>query len=233
MRYYHYVSDTKVDMLFQQIPNATLKGISGEIGFDVGLLKGKLGVGKPIEEGRYAKLAAVESYLQKKGLIAEEPSSNRWSRLVGEFHLVDFTSSPDFVSPDLVVFVGKTGSEQVVLCGSSAHITGQLAPTQSTRAMSHQFHFIRELNRLRMAEEAAAAAGRILALEPRRHVLLEGMDVEWMVDLINRRIWGDWPESPTMRLEALVRVFKADTMRTLDEPETLVIGSPLFVADAE
>ncbi|MGH9894906.1 MAG: DUF7019 family protein, partial [bacterium] len=42
MKYYHYISNTKAEMLFPQIPSKILSGLKAEIGFDFGVLNGKL-----------------------------------------------------------------------------------------------------------------------------------------------------------------------------------------------
>jgi hypothetical protein len=42
MRYYQYISDSKVDMLLPQIPLKAKQKITSEIGFDIKILSGKI-----------------------------------------------------------------------------------------------------------------------------------------------------------------------------------------------
>lgn len=64
MKYYVYISDTKVDMLYSQIPKKILDKIAVELGINLGIFsltaKGK---GNQ-EETRYEKLKLVVNYIE-------------------------------------------------------------------------------------------------------------------------------------------------------------------------
>lgn len=68
MKYYIYISDTKVDMLYPQIPQPILKKIASSLSIDLKFLGAELSVaGKsnPSDETRYAKVRIVSEYIEK------------------------------------------------------------------------------------------------------------------------------------------------------------------------
>ena len=68
MKYYIYISDTKIDMLYPQISKSLLKKIASNLSIDLKLLGAELSLGyKSIqaEETRYSKVGIVSEYLEK------------------------------------------------------------------------------------------------------------------------------------------------------------------------
>ncbi|HYT46447.1 MAG TPA: SAVMC3_10250 family protein [Methylomirabilota bacterium] len=68
MKYYIYISDTKVDMLYPQIPKPVLKRIASSLSIDLKLLGAELSVGiknNQVDETRYAKVRIVSEYIEK------------------------------------------------------------------------------------------------------------------------------------------------------------------------
>jgi len=68
MKYYIYISDTKVDMLYPQIPKSLLKKIASSLNIDLKLLGVEVSVsGKsnPSDETRYTKVKIVSEYIEK------------------------------------------------------------------------------------------------------------------------------------------------------------------------
>jgi len=68
VKYYIYISDTKVDMLYPQIPKPVLKRIASSLSIDLKLLGAELSVGiknNQVDETRYAKVRIVSEYIEK------------------------------------------------------------------------------------------------------------------------------------------------------------------------
>jgi hypothetical protein len=64
MKYYIYISDTKVDMLFAQIPRNILKKISAELNINLGMVSVSLKE-KQSEQTRFHKAKVVSNYINK------------------------------------------------------------------------------------------------------------------------------------------------------------------------
>lgn len=68
MKYYIYISDTKVDMLYPQIPKPLLKKIASSLNIDLKLFGAELSIGakgNPSNETRYVKVQIVSEYIEK------------------------------------------------------------------------------------------------------------------------------------------------------------------------
>jgi len=65
MKYYIYISDAKVDMLFPQVPHDIKKKVATEIGIDIKLLTAKRKVESETEENRISRLETVLSFIRE------------------------------------------------------------------------------------------------------------------------------------------------------------------------
>lgn len=77
MRYFHYVSDSKVEMLSQQLQSRK-SALNAEIGINVGVINGKIGVDHSMLDDRITRLEKVESHLRKNDLVGTIESPKRW-----------------------------------------------------------------------------------------------------------------------------------------------------------
>lgn len=59
MKHYIYISDTKVDMIFAQIPKAMLEGLAGELKINLGVLSASFKQ-EASQETRFSKLEVLE-----------------------------------------------------------------------------------------------------------------------------------------------------------------------------
>lgn len=117
MRFYHYISDSKLEMLFPQIPPKFLGGLKVELGFDFGLLKGKLAGENTSPAGRIAQAQAVERYLEEKCQIVETAEQHVWLR-------GSFSARIGFLTgcPGLVLIGGEYQGATLLLAGSESHL---------------------------------------------------------------------------------------------------------------
>ncbi len=126
-KYYIYISDTKVEMLFAQIPKKLLYSLSSELEINLGFLKTKFSEGVP-ETSKYTKLQIVTEYLKKNndiGTIGQPKSYFRgqiplkWGPLTLE--LIRLESD---LKPQIACFVGSTKTTLLYLVGSWRHVVG-------------------------------------------------------------------------------------------------------------
>lgn len=119
--YFVYISDSKVDMLLQQIDPSTTRGRTFEVSIDLKVLKGSWGSGSIAGAERTARLQQVVRYLTEHGDVGsvDEPGQFfwgmlplRWGPMVG----ADGWS--------LVYFGGRTEQTVVGLGGSRSHVFG-------------------------------------------------------------------------------------------------------------
>ncbi|SDP88826.1 DUF7019 family protein [Lentzea jiangxiensis] len=124
-QYFVYISDSKVDMLLQQIDPAATRKRTSELAVDLKFLKGKRGAEAVVGADRTARLERVVRYLTDFGDLGsvDEPGQFFWGML-------PLTWGP-LVGADglsLVYFGGRTGQTVLGLGGSRAHVFG--APPQ-------------------------------------------------------------------------------------------------------
>jgi hypothetical protein len=124
MKYYVYISDSKVEMLYAQIPRKIRDRIVGKLEIDVKVLSISLEA-SPNESTRYSKVQVVADYLDRElvGPMSEESAPYfrgslrmKW----GQFPSKLRTDSP----PDAVYFTGYCDGTIVGLGGSSQHLLG-------------------------------------------------------------------------------------------------------------
>jgi len=124
LRDYQYISDSKIDVLFPQIPKTFLDGVSAELGFNFGLVSGKVSGHCPSLESRIAKLTVIESYLEKHSLLESSITPQNW--VSGKY-----VARAGFLQghKGLVLFAGKQSKRAIILAGSESHlVSGSLNP---------------------------------------------------------------------------------------------------------
>jgi hypothetical protein len=122
VRYYVYISDSKVDMLLPQVPGALGHKVAAEFGFDVGLLAGKLSTERQTLENRVARLQAVERYLTRDENLGTLAAPQAWFQ--------DTALASTFTMPsalNLVFFLIQSSSYVAALGGSAHHSIGNVA----------------------------------------------------------------------------------------------------------
>src|SRR5260370_39193076 len=75
MKYYTYISDAKVDMLFPQVPHDIKKKVATEFGIDLKFLSAKRKAEAEPEENRITRLEVVAEFIRKSGNVGtvDEP----------------------------------------------------------------------------------------------------------------------------------------------------------------
>jgi hypothetical protein len=119
-RYYLYVSDTKLDMLAEQIPRGLLSGLAAELQIDLKVVGVSLRE-KPSEQTRYSKLAVVEAYLHQHGSVGsvDDPAAYFGGTLPLRWGTI---------ADNVVYFTGDGKRTVLGLTGSLRHVIGHDAP---------------------------------------------------------------------------------------------------------
>ena len=78
MRYYYYISESKLDMLSPQISSSKSSTIKAEIGFNFGLVSGKIAEDRPVPSDKFAKLESVERHLKEHESIGTIDDPEQW-----------------------------------------------------------------------------------------------------------------------------------------------------------
>lgn len=120
-QYFVYISDSKVDMVLQQIDLGATRKRTSEVAVDLKFLKGKRGAESVVGADRTARLERVVRHLTDFGDLGtvDEPGQFFWGML-------PLTWGP-LVGADglsLVYFGGRTEETVLGLGGSRAHVFG-------------------------------------------------------------------------------------------------------------
>lgn len=142
LRYYLYVSDTKLDMLFEQIDPALRRRISAEAKVDLKLASLTLRRADAPSAARLAKLQLVERYIDKHhhvGTIKEPGREYFRGSMPMQWGWLNHGYDPD--SPtggrDTVFFRGRDSSHVVVLAGSRRHVLGEQPVAEDNDVRAH------------------------------------------------------------------------------------------------
>ncbi|MEU3742642.1 MULTISPECIES: DUF7019 family protein [unclassified Streptomyces] len=128
MRYYLYVSGSKLDMLYEQIPPKLLKRIAVEAKVDLKVLSVALQSPRA-EAGTYDRLDVVETYLEREFDVSWMTEPRPWFR--GDLGL----RIAGYGTADRPMFMtGREGDTVIALIGSAHHLIGQRAAVDTIQA---------------------------------------------------------------------------------------------------
>ena len=138
LRYFDYISDSKVDMLLSQMPVATKTKVSAELGFNLTVLTGKIATERNTGlEDRVQRLSAVEKYLLENEEIGTlyQPKSY----FVGKGYAI-FTAVKEDTSA--VFYFMKAADTYLALGGSAGHLIGAKPDKSMAFGLSHAEHLL-------------------------------------------------------------------------------------------
>jgi hypothetical protein len=214
MKYYIYISATKVDMLYRQIPRRIMKRIAADLRINVGVVSAGVKQSEQ-QETLISQTSVLTRYVRSHENVGSVASSQpyiegnaslRWGTLV------------DYAS-DLVIFGGVVGDAVLALIGSSGSLVGQSPRLEAEQKGWHSINYytMRFLN-------------GVVGASPKAEASLKSVDGEryngamrLAVEAINQL-----PPRPN-RLEFLAkRLFVEE-----DDKRLLVVATPIYVAMAE
>jgi hypothetical protein len=156
MKFYTYISDTKVNMLYPQIPKSVLKKIASSLSIDLKIL----GVGLKIagksnasEETRYAKVQIVSEYIEKHldvGSI-DAPSTYLKGTLPMQWGPLVMLKE----ETQVVFFTGRSTNGTVLgLGGSLNHVIGRSDASNRFESTSDLYSLLKTLETLDNSESS-------------------------------------------------------------------------------
>jgi hypothetical protein len=217
LKYYLYISRTKVDMLFPQIPRDVLAGIEPEVRVNLGLLSGGVKRGRvpPPDELPY-RLAVVVAYIRKHEKVGTPANPETWVEAVAplQFGVVGEHEA------DIAFFGGLVDDQILALIGSSESIVGGVQTTEAQHAPL--YYTLRFLNESLFNDGFRAPDTRqtILGARP------DG-EANW-----DQPPSVTWRQAVEIAMQAIPRA--PQTMeflaRIIHTEARLVVGTPLYVA---
>jgi hypothetical protein len=130
MKYYIYISDAKVDMLFSQIPHDIKKKVALEFGFDLKLFSAKRKVETELEDDRIARLEAVLAFIREYGKIGTVDKPNEYIEGTMAMRFISYSGSLE--REEGIYLSGHTKKTAIGLGGSAKHLVGGM-PVSSDR----------------------------------------------------------------------------------------------------
>jgi hypothetical protein len=130
MKYYIYVSDSKVDMLYSQIPHGIREKIAAELKIDLKVLSVSLKE-KATEQTRYSKAELVAAYIEKQEDLGTADHPGTYIKDILPMKWGQYSEKDG-----LVYFGGRLDDTIVGLCGSMHHVIGTNIGESSAHAYS-------------------------------------------------------------------------------------------------
>jgi hypothetical protein len=223
MEYYLYISDSKLDMIFPQIPEKAKLKLAAEIGLNIGVLQAKLKAdpGTHSEGNRIDRLKIVTQHITRSNPVGtvDEPAS--W---IAGAHSARVVYLPE--NDQVVFFVGNsTRGARFGLGGSRAHLVSRNKPEKVDIGWS----FLPDLlQSLRMMDTLSSKAS--LPSESTEGFIRETArndEFEWM-DLL--RVAQRAASGPHIQIKFLAKTLLAATHP--NDGIQGVLATPLYVAMA-
>ena len=233
MRYFQYISDSKVDMLLPQIPLTAKQKITSEVGFDIKILSGKIKTERDSLDDRVSRLVVVDRYLRETQRIGSllEPAPWIWDTQdvnVGFF----------WEQRGMVGFLGKVDGTYFMLGGSSQNIIGS-RPRDTIEPVPYSSFFgmtdiiMSAMEVINKDLEGRPASATELKMDQK-----DGFNLAWVRDQDGFSLaWCRMIESrlarsiPKTRMEFMARrLFMTSVQSTYTK---LFVGTPLYVAQTD
>jgi hypothetical protein len=116
IKYYAYVSPTKVDMLYSQMPPSIRDGIEAEVKMKLPLTEISFSK-KQVSDNLYIRLILVENYLEQQGIVGSVWKSS-------EYFKGTLRMGWSQIHPGIVFFGGKLNEIVIGLGGSMNNLLG-------------------------------------------------------------------------------------------------------------
>jgi hypothetical protein len=142
LRHFLYISDTKLDMLFEQIEPTLRRRISAEAKIDLKLASLTLRQAEHPQATRMAKLRLVERYIDTHHHVGTSlaPGHDYFrGSLPMQWGWLDHGYDPDSPTAgrDTVFFRGEDDLHLVILAGSRRHVLGEQPAEENTALFAH------------------------------------------------------------------------------------------------
>lgn len=240
MKYYVYVSDTKLDMLYPQIPQGFLKKISAELGINLPFVSLSLKERKDDlqsqQTARYQKLDVVTNYITNNFSVGTIDNPNEYFE--GTLDMIWGPYGAE--NSPLVFFGGKTNDTWVGLAGSSHHLIGSNKDQTYIHSMSMTYSVAAELKK---RLEAPVLPGEKTEFKKMRNIdALEKLLGDVVLAVSSQARYGS--EAIPQKIEFLAKKLNSGIIETsgltitstnfpsspLGKKENVLFGTPIYVA---
>jgi hypothetical protein len=141
--YFVYLSQTKVDMLYSQIPQRLARSMEAEVKANVGFLQATVRAGKTAApEDSRARVSVLISYLEKHDEVGTVSQPQRY---IKDTAALKYGVVSEYAS-DIAFFGGSVGSTDIGLIGSSESVVGEVRRSESGH--SPFYYTLKFLNRM-------------------------------------------------------------------------------------
>ncbi|RMG24826.1 MAG: hypothetical protein D6732_23220 [Methanobacteriota archaeon] len=222
MKYYVYVSDTKLDMLYEQIPPSLKSQIATEIKIDFKIISTSFSDKERQSLGtKYSKLKVLTDYIERHVGVSDVDDEAigsyfkgtlpmRWGPLMNPY---------SGERTKIVFFGGHSTHRWVALAGSMKHVVGHVEkePTEAASATYYILSVI--LNELRPELGDIYLGSPVFGEDEDNKLALDGVSVA----LGNLR-------GPVQKVEFLAKTLLQGNAYS---SEPVLLGTPIYVALAE
>lgn len=215
MKYYHYISASKVDMLFPQVPRTLRENVSAEFGFNLGVVSGSVGAEANRFDDPIARLKVVERYLLTHDQVGSIEHPRDW--FAGEMMA---KAVGLWTGGGAVFFVGEVGDTVVALGGSERNLLGSTSSSNAGPGFSELEPMMEALEELVTSEAETDSA--LVALPTAIHER-SGTIMTW--DGLVRTLAHHPPSDVKQQIH-----FVARRLASAPAPSNVILGTPLFVA---
>lgn len=228
MKYYIYVSQTKVDMLFSQIPQGIRDRIATELKFDLKIFSVTLKE-DATKNTLYSKLKVVVEYIEtilRPGTI-DTPKDYFKGLLPMNWAPIDKDSNK------IVYFASNTARTSLILCGSLHHVLGyHSSPVVFSGSLP--LHFMEVLNKIlrstvdKNEDDPERLLSQLLSIPNELH--LREFEQRWALSDITTLASKI---GPTGLVKQPVEFLARRLLEGQDGDRHVLLGSPLYVALAD
>ena len=224
IRRYLYISDTKIDIWLPQVPLASAKKITAQLGFNIGILSGKVeaqGDAKTPPADRVSKCQVLEKYILDKEGVGSPESGNEW--IAGTVQARVFR-----IKYSAVLFISPLQTRTLFLTGSSRHLIGASSMPEITPQYFPSFGYsvVEMLGQMAEKQVTFQAPTEIEATV--ESTVTRAGDPAWVRTL---RTFEKATEQPVQRLAFLAT--KLLPPYQLNQGRQYEVYSPLFVESVD
>lgn len=236
IKYYDYISESKLDMIFPQIPNNTKEKTSIELGFDLGFIKSIFKTESDIDNGAnlITKVMFISNFIIKNEHTTDVKSDGDWAY---EESIPLYSISPKG-NKNISLFVSKLGEKSfLILCGSKKNVIGKNKLFESSSTYSYQNDildfFESDIKTIfnGLDKEKTEINLSFIGLSDNATTQFNDWSYGSMFNITNLLVKNY--KYPTQKKSLLARIFFKSSHVHENEEYELIVGSPIYIADAK
>ncbi|MGD1848394.1 MAG: SAVMC3_10250 family protein [Salibacteraceae bacterium] len=210
MKYYLYLSKSKVEMLFPQIPKAEKDNIATELKLDLKIFSASF-KDQVEKDTLFSMMRVVENYIEKKEAVGTIDFPGAYFK--GEIPMT-YGIFKDYGS-DLTYFKTETEASVLILIGRTQNIVGISNPETllHPEAISPNYYFLKYINRI---------------LENHSDIISfdeSPWTPENLIKILNKSV--EQVDGPTQNLSFLAK--KIYHVEGIGKSKNIILGTPLYV----